>query len=137
MFHELQSVAPLDNIVIDNLHSASSLDQPYFQSVAPFDNPRLQNFSSIASLDNQVIHEFQSICDWNTATLEYPLANPSETAETTSLSSTPTVCPSSTVAQTEISAPPVAPAAQRQEPTAQRQKPCWEEEKAGESKLLR
>ena len=127
VFHELQSVAPLDCVVFNDLYSASSLGQPGshdFQSVAPFDNPVLQNFSSIASMDNQVIHEFQSTCDWNTATLEYPLATPSETAETTSLNSTPTGCSSSNVAQTEIPAPPVAPAATRQEPAAQRQKPA-------------
>ena len=75
----------------------------------------MQNFSSIASLDNQVIHEFQSTCDWSTATMDYPLATPSKVAEMTSLNSTPTGC--STVAQTEIP----APAAQCQEPAAQRQ----------------
>ena len=119
VFHELQYVAPLDNVVFNDLHSASSLGQPVFheiQSVAPFDNPVLQSFSSIASLDNQVIHEFQSSCDWNTATLGYPLATPSETAETTSLNSTPTGCPSSTVAQ------PVAPAAQLQKPAEMKKK---------------
>ena len=102
VFHELQSVAPLDNAVFNDLHSDSSLGQPVFhefQSVPPFDNP--------VPLDNQVIHEFQSTCDWNTATLEYPLET-SETAETTSLNSTPTGCSSSNVAQTEIPAPPVA-----------------------------
>ena len=139
VFHELQSVAPLDNAVFNDLHSDSSLGQPVFhefQSVQPFDNP--------VPLDKQVIHEFQSTCDWNTATLEYPLET-SETAETTSLNSTPTSLKSSSnvaqteipappVAQTEIPAPPVAPAAQRQEPAAQRQEPAEMKKKQKKAK---
>ena len=89
---------------------------------------------SVASLDNQVIHEFQSTCDWNTATLEYQLAIPSETAETTSLNSSPSGCSSFNIAQTEIPAPPVAP--QRQVHAAQRKEPAEEKKKQKKAKYL-
>ena len=105
MFHELQSVAPLGNVVFNDLHSTALLVQSIFHE-----------FQSVAPLDNQVIHELQSTCDWNTSTLLYPMATPAETT-----SSSPPGCSSSTVAQREIPAPSVAPhhqvhAAERHEP---------------------
>ena len=116
MLHELQSIAPLDNVVFNDLHSTSPLGQSVFcefQSVAPF--------------DSQVIHEFQSTCDWNTSTLEYPLATLAETT-----SSSPPGCSSSTVAQRKIPAPPVAP--QHQVHSAERHEPAEVKKKQKKAK---
>ena len=93
VFHEIQSVAPFDNVVFNDLHSTSPLGQSVFHEL-----------QSVAPLDNQVTHEFQSTCDWNTSTLVYVMATPAETT-----SSSPPGCSSSTVAQREIPARPVAP----------------------------